>query len=616
MSTRSSRSLWVVAAVLLIATRAALAFLIWEPGYSALTWDDFSRVEISQGWAHNPYVIADLVWLPLPTWINGLSFALFGDSFTTNPMALTAIVNTSAVIITALVSAWAAWLIFKSRSGALLVLTVILFAPWGVFLGGSGLAEPLYYLAVAVAALSAVAWIKTGRLWALSVGSVAIAAATAMRYEGWWLAASWFGLAVIDTLRARGDLGRVRSLVHAWPRIAVAASPFLVPAGWMAVNYARTGSPLYFAQQSAEIFLSAYGTDLFRNIVGRFTYYPFGLIKAAPLLLAAVIAVVLARRSMPEVRGLMRLFGLAFTLFYLTSVVSPAVGGFPERFLFAFVLGAAPILGGLPGVIREWTPRSRTVLVGVSLALLAVTFTVVRISNPPEEWTHAPDLLLLTEALGDVGLTSVALGPSMPEDAVPIDTRNGADTEVVSNDDPRLDIQIERSPARVVELDELYASSVGRYHLYGPEADEVEVAVCPGCDGWVWVDEMGTERPISGRGFLWLEFITNDPLSGQTTSITRRIAGGSSGHLDLRWLYGHGFNSGRMRVDVSLDGDILFTTDISAPSAWTRVPFELPSGSDDVTVSVSVTALPGIEQGWLWGRASTVLVREMTVEQR
>jgi len=110
---------------------------------------------------------------------------------------------------------------------------------------------------------------------------------------------------------------------------------------------------------------------------------------------------------------------------------------------------------------------------------------------------------------------------------------------------------------------------------------------------------MGTERPISGQGFLWLEFITNDPFSGQTTSISRIAAGGSSGHLDLRWLYGHGFNSGRMRVDVSLDGDILFSTDISAPSAWTRVPFELPSGSDDATVSISVTALPGIEQGWL-----------------
>ena len=72
MNTRRSRPLWIVAAVLLVATRAALAFLIWEPGYSALTWDDFSRVAISQGWAQNPYVIADLVWLPLPTWINGL----------------------------------------------------------------------------------------------------------------------------------------------------------------------------------------------------------------------------------------------------------------------------------------------------------------------------------------------------------------------------------------------------------------------------------------------------------------------------------------------------------------------------------------------------------------
>ena len=95
----------------------------------------------------------------------------------------------------------------------------------------------------------------------------------------------------------------------------------------------------------------------------------------------------------------------------------------------------------------------------------------------------------------------------------------------------------------------------------------MEVVVCPGYDGWVWMNEMGTERPITSQGFLWLEFITNDPLSGQTTYISRTVAGGSSGHLDLRWLYGHGFNSGRMQVDVSFDGDILFSTDISAPSA-------------------------------------------------
>jgi hypothetical protein len=120
---------------------------------------------------------------------------------------------------------------------------------------------------------------------------------------------------------------------------------------------------------------------------------------------------------------------------------------------------------------------------------------------------------------------------------------------------------------------------------------------------------------MSGAGFLWLEFITDDPLPGQTTSISRTVNDGTSGHLDLRWLYGHGFNSGRLRVEVSLEDDILFSTDVSAPSAWTRVPFMAPPGSGDVTVTVSVTALPGIEQGWLWGRASTVLVRELVIEE-
>jgi len=616
VSDSRNRVIWMIlAALFLIGVRVTLAVLIWEPGWSALTWDDFSRVAISQGWAEDPYLVADLVWLPLPIWINGLSFALLGDAFNTNPMALTAIVNTTAVIITSLVTAWTSWLIFRSRSAFLLVLALILFAPWGVFLGGSGLAEPLYYLAISVVALSAVKWAQTASLWALGFGSAAIAAATAMRYEGWWLAAAWLGLALFETVRARGDMGRIRSLLAAWPRVIIAAAPLLVPAWWMAVNFARTGSPIFFAQQSAAIFLGAYGADLFRNIVGRFTYYPVGLIKAAPILLAGVIAVFLLRRSMPEVRGLGRLFGLAFALFYATSILSPAVGGFPERFLFAFILGLAPILGAVPGFLRERVPQSRQALAVASLGLVVVSFIVVRISNQPEEWTHAPDLLLLTEAL-DVGEHSVALGGAMPQDGIPIDIRNGSDTALVSIDDPGLDIHVERSPAQIVDLVESGAPSVGRYHLVGPGADEVSVALCPGCDGWVWEDETGVERSLSGEGYLWLEFIADDPLEGQSTSITRTVAGGSSGHLDMRWLYGHGFNSGRLRVDVALDNDTLFSTDISAPSAWTRVPFELPPGSNDATLVVSVTALPGIEQGWAWGRASTVLVRELMVEQQ
>jgi hypothetical protein len=70
-----------------------------------------------------------------------------------------------------------------------------------------------------------------------------------------------------------------------------------------------------------------------------------------------------------------------------------------------------------------------------------------------------------------------------------------------------------------------------------------------------------------------------------------------------------------MRVEVSVDSEILFSTDISAPSEWQRVNFDLAEDSNGAALTVSVIALDGIEQGWLWGRSSTVLVREVVVEE-
>lgn len=50
---------------------------MWEPGWSAPTWDDFTRVALAQEWADDPFLaIGDLVWLPIQTWGYGIAFAL------------------------------------------------------------------------------------------------------------------------------------------------------------------------------------------------------------------------------------------------------------------------------------------------------------------------------------------------------------------------------------------------------------------------------------------------------------------------------------------------------------------------------------------------------------
>jgi hypothetical protein len=113
------------------------------------------------------------------------------------------------------------------------------------------------------------------------------------------------------------------------------------------------------------------------------------------------------------------------------------------------------------------------------------------------------------------------------------------------------------------------------------------------------------------------EFVTDDPTPGQRTGAVKSISQAAyrqRGSVDLRWLYGHGFNRGRMQVLVTLDGVTILEADVGDPSRWTRVEFDVPTGDGTSQLRVDVVALPGIEAGWAWGRASTVLIRELIVE--
>ena len=85
------------------------------------------------------------------------------------------------------------------------------------------------------------------------------------------------------------------------------------------------------------------------------------------------------------------------------------------------------------------------------------------------------------------------------------------------------------------------------------------------------------------------------------------------GSLSIRWIYGHGFNRGRILVEVRVDGQVVLQQDVAEPSRWQRVTFEIPAGTGSSTVSVAVRASERIEKGWKWGRASTVVAKDLVI---
>jgi len=627
MTDAAARKRWIwvaVVASLAIVARIALGVATWQPGWSALTWDDFTRVAIAQEWAAEPFFVNGLVWLPLPVWITGSVYALAGRWFVASPMALMAILNSSAVMVAAGVSAWSAHRIFADRVGTLVVLILTLFAPWSYFLSLSGLAEPLYFVAIALATAGLISWAVSGRDRWLVLGSLGVAGAAAMRYEGWWLAAAWLAVIGVDTLvLLRRD--SISSVVkQRFGTLAIAAAPFVVPFAWMATNFAQTGSPTAFARESARYFESAYGA--FERRLDRIVYYPAALVRSAPFLLVLEgLAAVTNRRRRPVVL-LVGLFSVQFLLFYVASSVTGAYGAFPERFLFAYALGLSPLVGGLPGALRRAVPVRILRPLGAALIAVLLVATIGRLLDRPEEWTHAPDLLAFNEQLGFVardGRFDVVVGDRTKTDIVPMRVQNGNRVGVLVADGlpgtrSGVSLWAERIPADVVGLGLDPNPAIGRFRMSGPLADGMALPQCPGCDNWTWRDESGIERPLGGGPYLGLEFVTDDPRPGQSAALVNTIERKPQpqrGSVDLRWLYGHGFNRGRIAVIVALDGRQLFEADIGDRSRWTKVEFDVPPGEGTSELLVEVVARDGIESGWGWGRASTVLVRRLVVEE-
>ena len=397
LSARVRRTLTVLALVAIVA-RIAFGIVTWEPGWSALTWDDFTRVAIANEWAQAPFWFNGLVWLPLPVWITGSVFAVFGGFFESSPMALMAVINTAAVFVAAVVAGWSAHRIFNDQIGTLHRLRGCVVRAVDVLLVAlRPRRTPLLRCGHGRGRRSR----RRGRSPASTCRSASGASGSpppppcGTRAGGWQLRGS--AVIGIDTLLLlQADVRSAVSCEIGGATLAIAAAPLLVPLAWLGVNLVQEDSPFYFARESGRIFKAAYGG--FDSRIGRIFYYPMSLLRSAPLLLVleGVVAVVRIRRR--AVVLIVGLFATQFVLFYVTSLPFAGPGCVP---------GAIPLrLRPRVGSAHRWPPRgaprpgagsASSRPAAIALIVGAVAVTVVRIQDRPEEWTHAPDLLALNE---------------------------------------------------------------------------------------------------------------------------------------------------------------------------------------------------------------------------
>ncbi len=586
---------WSVLAMAII-IRVGWSLAAWDPGSSALFADDFDRVGLALLWEQDPYLIppGPLLWVPLHSWVLGLAYLATGSLFSSNPMALAAIVNTAAVLGTGALVGWSAWMIFRSRWAALTAAAIIVFSPWAFFVSISGLSEPLYFLTVAAIATAYVAWINSKTVLSLYAGSAAALLATTARYEGWWLAAAWCLLVGVQLWR-RGDLTS-RTL----PALAL---PAVFPIVWLMAGLFRHGDPLFFRSIVSET------AD--RVALGpAATYYPAALVHAAPVILILGIITVWTFRSMRLVRALAALVAVHFLLFYASSLVANGRGLVPERFVFAFAVGLAPLTGGIAVLTRRLLRPGR-MRTGAAVVLAATVglVSVVRITTNSqiEEWSPAEDLIEAARWIGDSYSGDPIVLSAPPEQIQIFTSLLGNRVRPATTD---LDAEVRAFRVPIQEL--TAGSSVGSWLITGLDG-ETSPPPCNQCERWSFTDETGRKIPLPASPYLPLRFGADNPPAGAVATISRPIdhpTGSLSGRIELRALNGHGVLTGRIRVKVAVDGSVVFDADVGSENRWYSLSFDAPQGNGESVIEVALVAQPGIEQDWGWGR-TVVLVRHL-----
>jgi hypothetical protein len=177
------------------AAKLAASLAVVTRYFFAVSDDDFARIVIAQRFAEAPHLDpSGTSWLPLPFWLYGTAFRLFGGS-----LAVAQGVAVCLGVGAALLLLRAAYLLGAGRAGALIGALLAALFPWSVYLGAAAVPEvPTAALCVfGVATLAVDTWRER------AFGAVALAAACFSRYEAWPVAATFAAFTLLEARRSR-----------------------------------------------------------------------------------------------------------------------------------------------------------------------------------------------------------------------------------------------------------------------------------------------------------------------------------------------------------------------------------------------------------------------------
>ncbi len=344
----------------------ALTVAVLRRDFLEYNADGYTRIIRGHEWLAAPRWELD-VWLPLQTWLFGAALAVH-DSLRVTPRVVDALLS-----LVLLANLYLIGRLLGGRQAGAVAASLGAVFPWVIWMGVSGMAEPLFHATLSAGALGLALWLREQRQRWLALAAAGLLLATMVRYEGWFYAGVFAGLVAAVTWR--------RGLLSARV-LALGGAPLLFPLVWIVGWWRRTGDPLAFARETAEIKEALEAGNASAGLLRRLTVYPEETFRLAPLLIGLCLLAAgyaLVRRvdwwPLPAL-----VLGQAAALVVVSAGFSN-LGPGAERYLLSNVILLFPILGAVVAMLPAPWPRLG------ALALVAVAGLVVaRTTLDPPTW--------------------------------------------------------------------------------------------------------------------------------------------------------------------------------------------------------------------------------------
>jgi hypothetical protein len=341
------------------AVKVGVSLAVLATGFRAISDDDYARLVIAQRFAESPAVDpSGTSWLPLPFWLYGGAFAVFGDGL--------GVARAVALFLGALAAALvvlAARLLGLPRGAALAAGILSAIFPYSAYLGAAVVPEAVASALVVLGAAS-LARSDAVRL----IGALGLGAACASRYEPWAAALAFGAVTAVEAVMRRDRLLAASALV---------AVSF--PLAWVLHGVFRHDDALFFVSRVAK-YRAALGPD--DPFFTRLLRTPSALFVSEPELVFGTLALGAfawrASKADPHFKVMLRA-SLCLLALFAALVLGDALGGAPthhgERALLAVWLWCA--------VLAAWfgwqlVAARKFAALGAAAAVSLAAFALIR----------------------------------------------------------------------------------------------------------------------------------------------------------------------------------------------------------------------------------------------